>query len=376
MNAAPRIVCVSNRLPVTATEENGKLEFLPSSGGLVTALQPVLEMWQGVWAGWPGTLTSAKEAVEGALAEFSAQSDFQLLPVLLDQEAVTGFYQGFSNQIIWPLFHDLQSRCNFEPEFWEAYIRVQHSFRDELLKHIRETDLLWVHDYHLIGLGNVLRKEGFQGRIAFFLHTPFPGPDIFSKLPWRNEVLESLLSYDLVGFQTQHEVHNFLDCVEALTPYRYTRRRELFAVKVDKLECAVGGFPVSIDFNEFEGSARLPEVEAKAKTIRDDMNVEFLVLSMDRLDYTKGIPYRIKAFKRMLELEPNLKKRVALLQVVVPSRVEVPEYKQLRLEIEQLVSELNGTHGEPGWVPVHHLFRSLLREEVIAMYRASDVALV
>ena len=377
MASLSRIVCISNRLPVSAYEEEGNLEFHPSSGGLVTGLAPILRKSRGIWIGWPGSTSASHQQVIKTLAEFSNQSEFELFPVMLDQDSVAGFYQGFSNQIIWPLFHDLQSRCNFEPDFWSTYLNVQKMFAVESVKHIRDEDLVWVHDFHLMGLGRALRKEKLKNKIGFFFHTPFPGPDIFLKLPWRADVIDSMLDYDTIGFQTRRDLKNFIYCLELLTDSKCTPRGASFSVKnKNGYECILGSFPISIDFNEFDELARSPEVSAGSKKIREDMNSEFLILSIDRLDYTKGIPYRIRAFKRLLEIDPSLKRRIVLLQVVVPSRIEVPEYQQLRSEIDQLVSQVNGTLGEPGWVPVHHLFRSLTREEVIAMYRASDVVLV
>ncbi len=371
-----RIVCVSNRLPVSAVEGPDKIDFQPSSGGLVTALGPILRKARGVWIGWPGWVTQPESAVRTALSDFSAQSEFELFPVLLDQESIQGFYQGFANEIIWPLFHDLQTRCNFDPKYWSTYLRVQGVFGDEVLTHITGNDLIWIHDYHLMSLGEVLRQRQVKNTLCYFFHTPFPGPDIFTKLPWRASIIESLLSYDLIGFQTKHDLKNFVDCLEFLTDIRCIAKGPLIIARLNGRECRLGCFPISIDFNEFEEIARTPEVEANAQRVRADMNAEYIVLSIDRLDYTKGIPYRIRAFKRLLETDPELKRRIVLLQVVVPSRVEVPEYKELQSEIERLVSQLNGEFGEPGWVPVHHLFRSLTREDVIALYRASNVALV
>ncbi|MBN8549899.1 MAG: trehalose-6-phosphate synthase [Deltaproteobacteria bacterium] len=376
MTEQARIVCISNRLPVSARESEGKIEFQPSSGGLVTAIGPILRSSSGLWIGWPGQVSSTDQQVHDSLKEFSAQSEFELIPVALDQKSLAGFYQGFSNSIIWPLFHDLQSRCNFDTEFWSTYLHVQGLFSTEAQKHIRPNDIVWVHDYHLMGLGRELRRVNISNKMIFFLHTPFPGPDIFFKLPWRLDLIDALLSYDLIGFQTKRDLKNFIDCVEAITGRKCARRGSLFVGKSDSRECLMGAFPISIDFNEFEEIARSEEVANSAQMIRADMGVEYLIVGVDRLDYTKGIPDRIRAFRRLLEMEPALKKKIALLQVVVPSREEVPEYQQLRSEIEQLVTQLNGSFGEPGWVPVHHLFRSLTRAEVVAMYRAADVAIV
>jgi len=336
----------------------------------------LLRKVRGIWIGWPGQVASSEGTVRQALTNFSELSEFELYPVMLDQDSIDNFYNGFANQVIWPLFHDLQSRCNFEPQFWETFLRVQQTFCDTVLKHVQTQDLIWVHDYHLIGLGAALKKAGVNNKMCFYLHIPFPPPDIFLKLPWRVDVIEALLSHHLIGFQTSRDLANFLQCAALITNLQPSPRGAHYSIKFKGHECVAGNFPISIDFSEFDGLAKLPEVEAAAQTIRTDMNCPFLVLSVDRLDYTKGIPHRIRAFKRLLELCPELKKRIAFLQVVVPSRVEVPEYQSLRSEIEQIVSQVNGALAEPGWVPVHHLFRSLSREEVIAMYRAADLALV
>ncbi len=378
MNQHPRIFCVSNRLPLTATQSgSGQLEFQPSSGGLVTAMGPVLRMARGTWIGWPGAVAESEAVVRDALAQFSAQSECEVLPVFLDPASVSGFYQGFSNSIIWPLFHDLQGRCRFEPEYWSTYRSVQARFRDSIVPRVGQSDLIWVHDFHLMGLGHELRQAGVKNKICFFFHTPFPSPDIFSKLPWRDEILTAMLEYDLVGFQTRRDQSNFINCLESLASLTATSRGgHRFVRGRGGREACLGVFPISIDINEFEEIARSPSVAEQAVAIRADMNVEHLLFAIDRLDYTKGIPARLKAFRRLLEIEPAFKRRIALLQVVVPSRTDNPEYQQLLSEIEQLVTQINGAHAVPGWVPVHHLYRSLTREELVAMYRASDLALV
>jgi len=253
---------------------------------------------------------------------------------------------------------------------------VQEKFCLEVYKHIQPLDLVWVQDYHLLGLGRALRRKKIKNKFGFFFHTPFPGPDIFLKLPWRSDVMDSMLSYDIIGFQTQRDLKNFVECIDVLTKAQTSKIGSLVNIKTETEECLLGSFPISVDYNEIEEIASSDEVAVAAEKIRKDMNVEFLVLSIDRLDYTKGIPDRIKAFQRLLEIDPTLKERIGLLQVVVPSRIEVPEYQVLRSEIEQLVTQVNGKYGEPGWVPVHHLFRSLTKEDVISMYSASDVALV
>lgn len=376
MQEFPRIICVSNRLPLSATEDSGKLEFIPSSGGLVSAMGPILRKSQGIWLGWPGQLAKSEEEIAEALTKFSADSEFDLYPVILDQQAVDGFYNGFSNSIIWPLFHDLQSRCKFEAGYWSTYLEVQQRFREQVLKVVRADDLIWVHDYHLMGLGQELRNLGIKNKICFFLHTPFPAPDIFYKLPWSKDVINSMLSYNLIGFQTNNDLKNFVECYDLYAEKKSVPTGNFYNIKSADGQTLAGSFPISVDFQELEVIANSQVVEEAMNKLRADINVDYLVLSIDRLDYTKGIPYRIKAFGKLLEMEPDLKKRIVLLQIVVPSRVEVEEYQQLKLEIEQLVTNVNGELGEPGWMPVQHIFRSFTREEVLAMYRASDVALV
>ena len=371
-----RLICVSNRLPVTIDPTTEPPSIRPSSGGLVTALSPVLKRSGGVWMGWTGQDRETSDGVRELLAEASVTLGFDLAPVNLSPEHVRGFYSGFSNQIIWPLFHDLQSRCNFDPDYWSAYLKVKDEFAFAIQDVVKEGDLIWVHDYHLMGLGRTLRDNGISNQCCYFLHIPFPPPDIFCKLPWRQEVIESLLRYDSVGVQTYRDLNNLADCIQLLTSYEVVRRQDFLTIKSESRETTIGTFPISIDFDEFEQPALTELVQLRAEEIRRDMGVEHLIVSVDRLDYTKGIPYRLRAFHRMLFKYPELARSVALMQVLVPSREEVTEYKQLKLEIEQLVSQTNGAFGQPGWVPIHHFFRSLSRDELIATYLAADVALV
>ncbi|MCC6221791.1 MAG: trehalose-6-phosphate synthase, partial [Deltaproteobacteria bacterium] len=266
MTSVNRIVCVSNRLPITVIEEPDRIDLQPSSGGLVTAMAPVLRKCRGVWIGWPGEIKSEERVIRKALSEFSSRSEFDLIPVLLDKNAIEKFYYGFSNQVIWPLFHELQSRCNFEPEFWSTYLEVQQVFCDEVVKHIRPGDLIWIHDYHLMGVARLLRERNVINTICFFLHTPFPGYNIFSKLPSRSDVIDSLINCNLIGFQTDKDLTHFADAVESLLEVKCDKTSSgVTVVNLEQQECKLGSFPVSIDFAEFDDMARLPEVEANAQ---------------------------------------------------------------------------------------------------------------
>jgi trehalose-6-phosphate synthase len=242
---------------------------------------------------------------------------------------------------------------------------------------VTDGDFVWVHDYHLMGLGRQLLERGLRNRLGFFLHIPFPPPDIFSKLPWRSNVLQSLLHYDLLGFQTPRDRENFLDCVRRLLPEAHChRQRGTIDCAVSQRETRIGVFPIGIDYECFAQMAASPATTQRVAELRQQMPGQQIILGLDRLDYTKGIPYRLRAFQLALRRHPELHRQVTLLQVVVPSREAVPEYQELKAQIEQLVSQINGEFTQPGWVPIHHVFRSLEREELVSYYRVADVALV
>lgn len=373
--AQKRLIIVSNRLPVSLVRENGKLEMRPSSGGLVTALGPVLKGRGGVWVGWPGLHDADVTEVTAALDV--KQSGYTLVPVMLSREDEERFYFGFSNRIVWPLFHEIPFLYDYDPDFWEAYLSANRRFAEVVAALAGEDDYIWVHDYHLMNLGQALRKLGVTASIGFFLHTPFPAPDIFKKLPWRKQVLEALLEYDLLGFQTLRHRRNFLQGVRRLLPEKEVRGRgTMNLIEHDGREVRVGSFPISIDYESFAGQASSPEVTDLALQYRQSLSERCIVLGIDRLDYTKGIPYKLRAFGLALSHHPDLRRRITFVQVVVPSRESIPQYHELKMTIERLVGEINGAYTEPGWVPVHYLFRSLKRAELLAMYRAADVALI
>jgi trehalose 6-phosphate synthase len=352
-----RLIVVSNRLPfVFKRGSRGRWRAVPGSGGLVTALLPVLRDRGGVWIGWPGA--AAMPPRLGA-----ADAGYRLVGVPLAAAEVRDFYQGFSNEVIWPLFHDLPSRCNFEPAYWQTYCEVNRKYARAVRRRAASGDFVWVHDYHLMNLAAELRALGVRARIAFFLHIPFPSPDVFMKLPWRSPLLDALLEFDLIGFQTARDRRNFLSCAQALG-------REVRAERT-------GHFPISIDYNAFMRRAAAADVAAKARELHQLLPKRKLVLGVDRLDYTKGIALRLRAFQDLLLRHPDMRGRVSLIQVVVPSREDIPQYRDMKTEIEQLVGRINGQFARPGaWVPVWYEYRSLSRLELLAYYRAADIALI
>lgn len=372
-----RLVIVSNRLPIVLNQDESGWHGGFGSGGLVSALTPVLRRWKGLWIGWPGSIAPESAPPDEVFEESGRRLGFGIEPVFLTPQEEKGFYQGFSNEIIWPLFHDLQSRCNFVPEYWTAYLDVQHKFASVVARHVQNDDFVWVQDYHLMGLGRRLRDLGLQNQMGFFLHTPFPPPDIFCKLPWREDILTSLLQYDLIGFQTPHDRENFYDCTRTLIPDAHRRsRRAVISLEYSKHITRVGVFPIGIDYYDYADTAAGIPVTQRVQALRKELPAGQIVLSVDRLDYTKGILDRLKAFRLALQRFPELHRQIALLQVVVPSRESVPEYQDLKAQIEQLVTQINGEFTQPGWVPIHHVFRSIEREELIAYYRVADMALI
>jgi trehalose 6-phosphate synthase/phosphatase len=376
-----RLLVVSNRLPVSIKkDDDGHLSAAPSSGGLVSALNPILSEHGGTWVGSTG-IASAGEAhnaeVRRVLATATRGTSVRYLPVFLSGEEHTNFYEGFSNEVLWPLFHDLQSRCNFAPRYWEFYQVVNQRFAAASLKASQPGDVIWIQDYQLMDVAKQIRQKRPDCSLAFFMHIPFPAPDIFEKLPWRRSILEGLLEHDLLGMQTPRDERNLVACIRTFLPGAEVERgHDYRRVTYRSRQSRIQAFPISIDFAQFAEGAASPEVGRRAFEIRRHLNGVRIAIGVDRLDYTKGIPERLRAFARFLRDYPVMRGRVSLYQVVVPSRESITGYRRLKHEIEQLVAQINGEHSQPGWIPVHYVHRSLPRKELLALYRAASLALV
>jgi len=372
------LIVASNRLPVVFSRaEDGSYRIEPGSGGLVSALLPVLRDRGGTWVGWPGMPGDSKE-IDPLLADVTQQAGYQLKSVPLSEYEQQKFYQGFCNEVIWPLFHDMQLLCNFDPSYWRVYQTVNRRYAEVLKQNSVDGDFIWVHDYHLMNVAQELRKLGAKVKTAFFLHIPFPPLDIFVKLPWRFQLLRALVEFDLIGFQTLRDQRNFVQCVRTLLNDVAVRGRgHLLSFRDNEREVRVSSFPIGIDFNAYAKRATSREVTERAKELRNTLPNRQLILGVDRLDYTKGIPERLEAFRNALQRYPDLHNRVTLIQVVVPSREVIPQYFELKTRIERLVGEINGQFTRPGgWVPIHYVFRNLNTVDLLAYYRAAEVALV
>jgi trehalose 6-phosphate synthase len=354
------LLAFANRLPISHT----RYGWRPSTGGLVTALKPALEAHGGAWVGWEGGGEGVPDHVDGLRVE--------LRPVTLGRREADLYYHGFANRTLWPLLHGLVEQPTYERDWWSAYRSANEAFAaaDEPGECIR-----WVHDYHLMLLPDLLRRGGAQGPIAFFLHVPFPAPEIFARLPWRAQVLEGLLGADVVSFQTAHYRDNF---VRTCARLRDDVRVDRGGVALDSGRRVVAAaHPISIDAAGFAELSRRPPVERRLAGLRRQFAGRRVLLGVDRLDYTKGIIERLRAIELLLGRRPDLRGEIAFVQIAVPSRGEIREYRELRATVEELVGRINGRFTEPGLdVPVHYLYRGVTPDRLLAYYRLADVCLV
>jgi len=357
-----RIVVVANRLPVSWDGER----WVTSPGGLVRALEPVLQRVNGSWVGWSGNT--------GPDLEPFVHDGISQRPVSLSEEELDGFYYGFCNSALWPLYHDAIVSPEFHRHHWRPYVVVNRRYAQVAAEAVEPGDIAWVQDYQLQLVPGMLRSLRDDITIGFYLHIPFPPLELFSRLPWRKEIIEGLLGADVLAFQTRASVQNFARAARRYGGAETGGRGELlWRDRSIRLQRA----PIAIDTVHFEQLARSPGVQKRVAELRSELGgAEHIILGVDRLDYTKGIDLRLKAFAGLLEKRAGQARRYAFVQIAVPSREDIPAYQDLRADIEQLVGRINGDYGEPGWSPVSYLYRGLPLEELIAHYVAADVMMV
>ncbi|MEM7409711.1 MAG: bifunctional alpha,alpha-trehalose-phosphate synthase (UDP-forming)/trehalose-phosphatase [Myxococcota bacterium] len=361
-NAERPIVVASNRLPFTIQRGPDGLLVQPAPGGLVSAMDPVLRKRGGTWLGWPGIELRRDESVP------VPDRPYDIAPLHLTDDELELYYHGASNGMLWPLLHAMPGRSRFDRRDFEMYTEINDRFATSILEHAPGSGLVWIHDYHLMLAPRRVRAGLPEGvSLAFFLHVPFPPYDVFRLCPWDRELLRSLLSCDLIAFHVRGYARNFLDCAERILGARVDPRTML--VEYGDRTTQVAALPIGIEFETFDGLAKSAERQP-------ELGRERVVLGVDRLDYTKGIPERMRAFERLLELHPEYRENVVMLQVAVPSREEVTEYRDLKNEIDALVGAINGRFATAGWSPIRYLYRSLDRDVLAGLYRDSDVALV
>jgi alpha,alpha-trehalose-phosphate synthase [UDP-forming]/trehalose-phosphatase len=367
-NTSFDLLVLSNRLPELRSSHTDTQKRKKGVGGLVSALGPVLARRRGIWLGWSGRTRGDATPTEVGL---SSDGGLALAWVDFPEEWRRHYYNGLSNSALWPLMHSFPSRVKFARDDWEAYTQANDAFAAVATKLVSPTSTIWVHDYHLLLLSKHLRARGHVGPIGLFQHIPFPGPDIFFLLPWASEVLEAMLDFDLVAFHTASYADNFLRVMASLPGARIDGQ----TVVCGDRRVVVRALPLGIIPEEFQDEgdgAASEEISGLARAIGGAR----MVLGVDRLDYTKGIPERIIAFGKLLELFPEWRRNVCLVQVSVPSRADIPEYAEQRSRVENTVGRLNGEFGEADWVPIRYLYRSYGRKELSELYRAADVGYV
>ena len=357
------LVIVSNRLPVQRVEPDAAWETSP--GGLVAALRTVLEGHDCTWIGWAGDPAEPPEPFE--------LERVLHVPVPLGAEEIENYYEGFANRTLWPLYHDAVRPPQFHRHWWRPYVEVNRRFSEKAAESANRGATVWVHDYHLQLVPRLLRELRPDLRIGFFLHIPFPPTELFAQLPWRRQILEGLLGAHVVGFQTRFGARNFVTLARRYAGATVSGDR----VKLGGHSTLARAFPISIDVERWESLARRNDVQARARDLRTQLgSPSRLLLGVDRLDYTKGIDIRLRAFGEVLARDPEKRRTCKLVQLAVPSRERVEEYAELRTTVEQLVGRINGEFEVLGSPPVHYLHRNLPVEELVAGYLAADVLLV
>ena len=363
-----KTIIISNRLPVKIEQNKNELIYKPSEGGLATGLNSVFKQGNNLWVGWPGlAIEKAQEAeVHSKLIEQ------HMKPVFLSNEEIEDFYEGFSNETLWPNFHYFNQYTVYKEELWLAYQRVNQKFAEIISDELEEDDTVWIHDYQLLLLPQLIRAISPNATIGFFLHIPFPSYESFRLLPWRRQLLNGMLGADFLGFHTYDDMRHFLSSVNRLAGLGNSNG----TIKVNNRLIKADALPMGIDYEKYAASAQDPETLAREARYRESIGTVKLILSIDRLDYSKGIPQRLRAFELFLSKYPDFKEKVSLFMVVVPSRDSVSKYKQLKEEIDLLVGRINGQFSKLNWTPIHYFYRSFPLPALSAFYRISDVALV
>lgn len=364
-----KTIIVSNRLPIKIKKNENNLSYEPSAGGLATGLGSIYKEANNIWLGWAGLHLDSQEEEKQATAHLQKES---LKPVFLTEEEVEGYYEGFSNATLWPSFHYFPQYAIYNDDFWESYQQVNQKFAKAILEICEADDIVWIHDYQLLLVPQLIRQEHPNLSIGYFQHIPFPSYEIFRLLPWRRELLLGMLGADLLGFHTYDDMRHFLSSVNRLAGIGYFHGE----VEVGNRKVIADAFPMGIDYEKYATKASDPNTINREVRYRSSLNNEKIILSIDRLDYSKGIKNRLQALEIFFEQYPEYLEKVVLFMVVVPSRDTVPRYQALKTEIDELVGRINGKYGRVSWTPVHYFYRSFPLEALSAFYRMANVALV
>lgn len=375
-----RLIIISNRLPVGVRKTETGIRIEPSTGGLATGLKSFYKDYDSQWFGWAGFDRSNFSNSELKIIEDAYRKE-KCIPIYLPQEDVDLYYYGFSNETIWPLFHYFPQYTEYRKETWDAYVRVNRKFSDTIVPFLKPGDKVWIHDYHLLVLPEMIKEKIPEVSVGFFLHIPFPSFEIFRLLPWRLEILEGLLGADLIGFHTYDYERHFLSCVRRLLGYETVFNRIRLSTKMIKVDA----FPMGIDYERFHRAALQHQQRSHKEKSKLQREIEKyvsshpgrkLIVSIDRLDYSKGILNRLEAFDYFLENYPEFREKITLILLAVPTRTHVEQYQIMKSEVDELVGKINGKFGHINWSPIWYFYRALPFEDLIDLYASAEIALV
>ncbi|QNL51139.1 bifunctional alpha,alpha-trehalose-phosphate synthase (UDP-forming)/trehalose-phosphatase [Olivibacter sp. SDN3] len=364
-----KTIIVSNRLPVKITEENNSFSFRPSEGGLATGLGSIYKDGDNIWLGWPGLEVDNEERQQEICKHLEK---LNLIPVFLSEDEIKRYYEGFSNELLWPIFHYLSTYANFDYQNWLSYVQVNQKFADVILAHLEPGDTVWVHDYQLLLVPGLVRLKQPDVSIAFFNHIPFPSQELFRLIPWRKELLMGMLGADLLGFHTFDDVRHFISAATHLLPVHADANR----LRVENRIVLAEPFPMGMDSDKFSQLGSDPTVVDHIQSFKQSFEHKKVILSIDRLDYSKGIIQRLNAFELLLEKNPEYIEKIILYMIVVPSRDTVPQYKRLKDEIDRLVGHINARFRTFEWHPIAYFYHGYPIEIISALYNVADVCLV
>ena len=365
------LIIVSNRLPVSIKKVDGELEYSPSIGGLSTALASYTENGNNKWIGWPGIPTDelTDEDIQRITKKLRKQNCY---PVFLTQKQLEGFYNGYSNSVLWPMFHHLPIETGDTPANWKAYKEVNRLYADITLELSKASDDIWVHDYQLLLLPEMLRVKRPKQQIGFFLHIPFPVPKDLFQTPHAADLLRGVLGSDLIGTHTTAYANNFLDCVQQAALGVVGPRKVALPTRIVRVK----DFPIGINYDKFAAATKAVEVKKEYTKLLWKYRGRKVILTIDRLDPTKGLVERLKAYRTLLKENPTLHGKVVMVMQAMPSRTEIDVYKKLRHDVDALIEDINKTYGKRGWEPVEPIFSALPFATYAAMYQRADVAFI
>lgn len=365
-----KLIIVSNRLPITIAKRGSTLKIQSSVGGLATGLDAFHKSYKSLWIGWPGYVTGKDTREKAIIKRKLVNKD--CYPVFLSNYDIENYYHGFCNKVIWPLFHYFIEKTLYTKKYWKAYQRVNEHFSTLVSNLTEPGDKIWVHDYQLMLLPKLLRQKNPKNAIGFFLHIPFPSSEIFRLIPYRTEIIEGLMGADLIGFHTHDYVHHFTESIRKLLGYEY----KLGHINTMRRRVMVDAFPMGVNYEQFCNASEDNNIKKETIKLKKKLGDRKIIISIDRLDYTKGIAERLEAFDLFLNKYPEYRKKVTLILVAVPSRTGVDQYAFLKRNIDELISKINGKYGDIGWMPIWYLYQFMPFNKLVPLYCIGDIALI